>query len=327
MYPHGPRDVSGIDALRRRTSFSAHPGEAPLPASSILLLDADPAAAEIDLGRPDRRRLHGHADRGPGRRVPQGRGPPARHHRRRRRLEAGRRALRARSGRRPPWPAIPVLCISQTDDVDERIRFLESGADDVMAKPFDARELEARVEALLLRFQRSKDMMPVVSADGLTVAPGAADRRGLQPQGRRRDDDHRHEHRVAAARQRARPGRHRRHVDLQFGGVATPPQPRRRARRSPTSSATRRPCASPRSCGPTRCATTAGLHVLAAPIARERGRAHHRRSTSRRILTILLEAYDSVVIDAGSQPRRADDDRLRARRDRRPARLPGDRRR
>jgi pilus assembly protein CpaE len=39
----------------------------------------------------------------------------------------------------------------------------------VMAKPFDARELEARVEALLLRFQRSRDLSPAVgtaSGDG-----------------------------------------------------------------------------------------------------------------------------------------------------------------
>ncbi len=70
----------------------------------------------------------------------------------------------------PAMAGVPVLCISQTDDVDERIRFLEAGADDVMARPFDARELEARVEALLLRFQRSRGMMPVISADGLTVA-------------------------------------------------------------------------------------------------------------------------------------------------------------
>ncbi|MDP9482736.1 MAG: response regulator, partial [Chloroflexota bacterium] len=66
--------------------------------------------------------------------------------------------------------AIPVLCMSKDDDVEERIRFLEAGADDVVAKPFDNRELEARVEALLLRFQRSRGMMPVFSADGLTVA-------------------------------------------------------------------------------------------------------------------------------------------------------------
>jgi pilus assembly protein CpaE len=70
----------------------------------------------------------------------------------------------------PSMAAIPVLCVSQSDDVEERIRFLEAGADDVMAKPFDAREMEARVEALLLRFQRSKDMSPVFTADGM-LAP------------------------------------------------------------------------------------------------------------------------------------------------------------
>jgi pilus assembly protein CpaE len=65
----------------------------------------------------------------------------------------------------PALSAVPVLCISQSDDVEDRIRFLEAGADDVMAKPFDARELEARVEALLLRFQRSRDLSPALVHD------------------------------------------------------------------------------------------------------------------------------------------------------------------
>jgi pilus assembly protein CpaE len=63
------------------------------------------------------------------------------------------------------FSAIPVLCLSQTDDVEERVRFLEAGADDVIAKPFDPRELEARVEALLVRFQRSRDLAPLALAD------------------------------------------------------------------------------------------------------------------------------------------------------------------
>jgi pilus assembly protein CpaE len=71
----------------------------------------------------------------------------------------------------PALAKVPILCISQTDDVEERIRFLEAGADDVMAKPFDARELEARAEALLLRFQRSRDLTP------LGVSAGADARR------------------------------------------------------------------------------------------------------------------------------------------------------
>lgn len=65
--------------------------------------------------------------------------------------------------------SVPVLCVARTDEVDERIGFLEAGADDVMARPFDGRELEARVEALLLRFQRSRDLNPVVAADGAVM--------------------------------------------------------------------------------------------------------------------------------------------------------------
>ena len=69
----------------------------------------------------------------------------------------------------PAMVAIPVLCISQTDDVDERIRFLQAGADDVMAKPYDALELQARVEALLLRFRRSRDLAPVLAPKEIVV--------------------------------------------------------------------------------------------------------------------------------------------------------------
>ena len=56
---------------------------------------------------------------------------------------------------------IPVLAISQADDLEERIALLESGADEVITKPFDPVELEARVEAVSLRFQRSLSATPV----------------------------------------------------------------------------------------------------------------------------------------------------------------------
>lgn len=62
--------------------------------------------------------------------------------------------------RSPALSAVPVLCVSQKDDVEERVRFLEAGADDVIARPFDPRELEARVEGLLVRFKRSRDLAP-----------------------------------------------------------------------------------------------------------------------------------------------------------------------
>lgn len=46
---------------------------------------------------------------------------------------------------------MPVLVIAQAGDVEARIAFLEAGADDVIASAFAPRELEARVEALLIR--------------------------------------------------------------------------------------------------------------------------------------------------------------------------------
>jgi two-component system, OmpR family, response regulator len=45
----------------------------------------------------------------------------------------------------------PVLIISGLTSVDERIAGLKAGADDYLIKPFDIRELTARVEALLRR--------------------------------------------------------------------------------------------------------------------------------------------------------------------------------
>lgn len=55
----------------------------------------------------------------------------------------------------PSLAGIPILCIAQSDDLEERIGYLEAGADDVVRKPFDPRELEALVDALALRAGRS----------------------------------------------------------------------------------------------------------------------------------------------------------------------------
>jgi two-component system OmpR family response regulator len=46
---------------------------------------------------------------------------------------------------------VPVLVLTARDGVEHRIRALDAGADDYLEKPFDLRELEARVRALLRR--------------------------------------------------------------------------------------------------------------------------------------------------------------------------------
>lgn len=43
---------------------------------------------------------------------------------------------------------LPVLILTAADSVDERVKGLDLGADDYMAKPFALNELEARVRAL-----------------------------------------------------------------------------------------------------------------------------------------------------------------------------------
>ena len=46
---------------------------------------------------------------------------------------------------------VPVLILTARDALEDRIRGLDLGADDYLAKPFECGELEARIRALLRR--------------------------------------------------------------------------------------------------------------------------------------------------------------------------------
>jgi len=196
----------------------------------------------------------------------------------------------------PALAAIPVLCISQTDDVEERIRFLEAGADDVMAKPFDERELEARVEALLLRFQRTKDLSPVVS--GMVTSSGKGRIVAVySPKGGVGTTTIAVN--LAMARALSKPDRVCLvDLDLQFGQAAT--HLNLEVRQSLIEAV--RDEAALREAELLRTYATrhdSGLHLLAAPSAPEFAEVVSAEHVAA-ILGIILDTYDTVVIDAGS---------------------------
>lgn len=197
----------------------------------------------------------------------------------------------------PAMAAVPVLCVASSDDVEERIGFLEAGADDVIARPFDGRELEARVEALLLRFQRSRDLAPVVSADGLTLAHARRVVVVYSPKGGVGTTTIAVNVAVAAAQRR--PDKVVLvDLDLQFGGVAThlnlhPKQTIIDAVRDDAA------LREPELLRTYAMRHDSGLHVLAAPTTPEAA----EQMTPDHVINIigtLLDGYESVVIDAGS---------------------------
>jgi len=55
----------------------------------------------------------------------------------------------------PELRHLAICVITRLDDVDSRVKLLEAGADEVLLAPVDSGEFEARVAALLVRFQRS----------------------------------------------------------------------------------------------------------------------------------------------------------------------------
>jgi two-component system phosphate regulon response regulator OmpR len=59
------------------------------------------------------------------------------------------RRLRARGERRP------IIMLTARDEPDDRVAGLETGADDYLGKPFDPRELAARIDAMLRRETRN----------------------------------------------------------------------------------------------------------------------------------------------------------------------------
>jgi pilus assembly protein CpaE len=193
--------------------------------------------------------------------------------------------------------AVPVLCVASSEDVEERIGYLEAGADDVIARPFDAREVEARVEALLLRFRRSKDLAPVISADGLTLGKARRTVVVYSPKGGVGTTTIATNIAVAAALKR--PDRVVLvDLDLQFGGVAMhlnldPKQTIADVIREEAA------LREPELLRTYAIRHDSGLHALAAPVTPEASELVTPDHVEH-LLGTLLEGYEAVVIDAGS---------------------------
>src|SRR6202453_3095982 len=65
-------------------------------------------------------------------------------------------------------PALPIVVLSATSDVSDKVLLLELGADDYVTKPFSPRELLARVRAALRHTSRASDIK-LVSFDGISI--------------------------------------------------------------------------------------------------------------------------------------------------------------
>ena len=66
--------------------------------------------------------------------------------------------------------ATPVIMLTAKGDTGERVRGLELGADDYIAKPFDSNELVARIKAVLRRFAPAAESDRSITLPDLTIS-------------------------------------------------------------------------------------------------------------------------------------------------------------
>jgi DNA-binding response OmpR family regulator len=64
------------------------------------------------------------------------------------------------------WSRTPILMLTALASVDNQVQGIEAGADAYMSKPFDLRELGARVKALIRAARRERDRSPTTNLPG-----------------------------------------------------------------------------------------------------------------------------------------------------------------
>jgi DNA-binding response OmpR family regulator len=67
------------------------------------------------------------------------------------------------------YPVLPVIVLSASTDVVDKVLLLEIGADDYVTKPFSPRELLARVQASMRRANRLAAVPEIFSFDDVSV--------------------------------------------------------------------------------------------------------------------------------------------------------------
>lgn len=71
---------------------------------------------------------------------------------------------------------MPILVVSENNDVARRVQALEKGADDFLQKPYDIEECMARIQALLRRYTElnyiAENHYEIVSHDGMLLDTG-----------------------------------------------------------------------------------------------------------------------------------------------------------
>jgi two-component system KDP operon response regulator KdpE len=66
------------------------------------------------------------------------------------------------------WSRMPILVLSALEDEEQKVLALQAGADDYLTKPFSARELIARLEAVLRRVEPDSEQ-PTLLVRGLEI--------------------------------------------------------------------------------------------------------------------------------------------------------------
>lgn len=73
--------------------------------------------------------------------------------------------------------ALPVIIATARDDEEEIVRLLGAGADDYLVKPFTARQLDARIRAVLRRSAPAEPTVSTVNVGPLHIDPRGRDAR------------------------------------------------------------------------------------------------------------------------------------------------------